>query len=138
MGPLKKCMAKTITKRRSLNPNILVSCRKLTHIHRYITLAIVDRPAVCEQMRSSTAKSCFRVNYAMLCDANATANAMLCYATPSLCTHEAGNTCDGHRKQARATADCSHIHKYMVMAFIHRSAVHGHMRSLTAMSFFES
>ena len=109
--------------------SILVSCRKSTHIHRYITLAIIDRPAACLQMRSSTANSCFRSNYAMLC------YAMRCYTTPSLFTHEAANTCDGHRKQAMTITDRSHLHKYIVMAIIDRLAAHGHMRSVTAISF---
>ena len=34
-----------------------------------------------------------------------------------------------------AITDRSHIHKYIVMAIIDRPAVHGHMRSLTAISF---
>ena len=34
-----------------------------------------------------------------------------------------------------AITDRSHIHKYIVMAIIGRPAVHGHMRSLTAISF---
>ena len=34
-----------------------------------------------------------------------------------------------------AITDRSHIHKYIVMAIIDRPAVHGHMRSLTAIPF---
>ena len=34
-----------------------------------------------------------------------------------------------------AITDRSHIHKYIVMAIIGRLAVHGHMRSLTAIYF---